>query len=61
MKTVETLVRAKLEGELGQEESVALWMRLWAAHEKGGDSGAEALLASLLMSSGHASAEGVRS
>jgi hypothetical protein len=48
--TLDEAVAAKLAAQRGNEEAAALWKRLWAAHEKGGAEGVEALLGGLLES-----------
>jgi hypothetical protein len=48
--TLDTAVAAKLAAQRGNEDAAALWKKLWAAHEKGGAEGVEALLSELLES-----------
>jgi hypothetical protein len=56
MKMIDTLVRAHLAAQPDQEETAALWVKLWAAYENGGEAETEALLTALLTSSSEAAA-----
>jgi hypothetical protein len=46
--SLEQYVAAKLAAQRGNEDAAALWKRLWAAYEKGGEDGARELLGELL-------------
>jgi hypothetical protein len=48
--TLDKAVAAKLAAQRGNEDAAALWKKLWAAHEKAGVEGVEALLGQLLES-----------
>jgi hypothetical protein len=48
MKAIETVVRAKLDAQVGQEAAAALWERLWSAYEAGGVEGAQSFIEGLL-------------
>lgn len=48
--TLDKAVAAKLAAQRGNEDAAALWKKLWAAHEKAGVEGVEALLGELLES-----------
>ena len=50
MKSIDTVVRAKLAAHVGQQDAIALWERLWTAFEGGGVEGAESFVKELLES-----------
>ena len=50
MKSIDTVVRAKLAAHVGQEDATTLWEALWAAFEDGGVEGAESFVEELLES-----------
>jgi hypothetical protein len=50
MKSIDTVVRAKLAAHVGQQDATALWEKLWTAFEGGGVEGAESFIEELLES-----------
>jgi hypothetical protein len=50
MKSIDTVVRAKLSAHVGQEDATTLWETLWTAFKDGGVEGAESFVTELLES-----------